>query len=94
MRVHQVRVDFAAHAASLGAHVEDVRHSSDVDELREAYRRAREAARTGQRPSVVVCEVNHGTWTEASAWWETGVPAALSGRAAFDRAKAGQLRWL
>jgi 3D-(3,5/4)-trihydroxycyclohexane-1,2-dione acylhydrolase (decyclizing) len=89
-----VRVDFAAHAATLGAHVEDVRHSSDVEELRQAYLRARDAARTEQRPAVVVCEVHHATWTEAGAWWETGVPTALPGRAEFEQAKQRQLRWL
>jgi 3D-(3,5/4)-trihydroxycyclohexane-1,2-dione acylhydrolase (decyclizing) len=89
-----VRVDFAAHAASLGAHVEDVRGSTDLEELRAAYLRAREIARTTRRPAVVVCEVHHAAWTEAGAWWETGVPRTLSGRAAYDEAKARQLRWL
>jgi len=89
-----VRVDFAAHAAALGAHVEDVRGSTDVEELTAAYLRAREAARTQRRPAVVVCNVHHATWTEAGAWWETGVPASLSGRASYDEAKQQQLRWL
>jgi len=89
-----VRVDFAAHAAALGAHVEDVRGSADVDQLRAAYLRAREAARSQRRPAVVVCNVHHATWTEAGAWWETGVPAALSGHATYANAKSRQLRWL
>jgi 3D-(3,5/4)-trihydroxycyclohexane-1,2-dione acylhydrolase (decyclizing) len=89
-----VRVDFAGHAASLGAHVEDVRGSTDLEELRAAYLRARDMARTTRRPAVVVCEVHHAAWTEADAWWETGVPRTLSGRAAYDEAKARQLRWL
>jgi len=89
-----VRVDFAAHAAALGAHVEDVRGSSDLDDFRTAYLRAREAARTQRRPAVVVCEVHHSAWTEAGAWWETGVPESLTGRAAYQEAKQRQLRWL
>jgi 3D-(3,5/4)-trihydroxycyclohexane-1,2-dione acylhydrolase (decyclizing) len=89
-----VRVDFAAHAASLGAHVEDARGTIDIEELRAAYIRAREAARTTRRPAVVVCTVHHEAWTEAGAWWETGVPASLTGRASYDEAKQRQLRWL
>jgi 3D-(3,5/4)-trihydroxycyclohexane-1,2-dione acylhydrolase (decyclizing) len=89
-----VRVDFAAHAAALGAHVEDIRASSDVEELRRAYLRAREAARVQRRPAVVVCEVNHAAWTEAGAWWETGIPLALPGRVDYNEKKERQLRWL
>jgi 3D-(3,5/4)-trihydroxycyclohexane-1,2-dione acylhydrolase (decyclizing) len=89
-----MRVDFAAHAGSLGAHVEDVRDSADVEDLRAAYLRAREAARSQRRPAVVVCTVQQSSWTEAGAWCETGTPAALSGRADYDEAKARQLRWL
>jgi 3D-(3,5/4)-trihydroxycyclohexane-1,2-dione acylhydrolase (decyclizing) len=89
-----VHVDFAAHAAALGAPVEDVRGSTDIEDLRAAYLRAREAARTQRRPAVVVCRVHHAAWTEAGAWWETGVPTSLSGRAAYDDAKQRQVRWL
>ncbi|NUS50184.1 MAG: 3D-(3,5/4)-trihydroxycyclohexane-1,2-dione acylhydrolase (decyclizing), partial [Nocardioidaceae bacterium] len=87
-------VDFAAHAASLGAHVEDVRGSTDVEELRAAYLRAREAARATRRPAVVACTVHESAWTEAGAWWETGVPESLSGRASYDEGKHRQVRWL
>jgi 3D-(3,5/4)-trihydroxycyclohexane-1,2-dione acylhydrolase (decyclizing) len=89
-----VRVDFVAHAASLGAHVEDVRDSTDPEDLRAAYLRARDVARAERRPAVVVCQVHHATWTEAGAWWETGVPQSLSGHAAYDEAKQRQVRWL
>lgn len=89
-----VMVDFAAHAASLGAHVEDVRGSQDPDEVRAAYERAREIARSTRRPAVVACTVHDAAWTEAGAWWETGVPASLSGRASYDDAKQRQVRWL
>ena len=89
-----ITVDFAAHAAALGAHVEDVRHTDDPADLRAAYLRAREAARTRRRPAVVVCRVHHAAWTEAGAWWETGVPTSLSGRASYDLGKDRQVRWL
>jgi 3D-(3,5/4)-trihydroxycyclohexane-1,2-dione acylhydrolase (decyclizing) len=89
-----VRVDFAAHARSLGCAVEDVPDGSGVEELRTAYMRARRAARDTRRPAVVVCRTHPSTWTEAGAWWETGVPASLSGRASYVEAKDRQLRWL
>ena len=89
-----VRVDFAAHAASLGAHVEDVPLGSSAEDFAAAYQRAREAAKAQSRPAVVTCRVASHSWTESGAWWETGVPSSLSGRAAFDEAKPGQVRWL
>ncbi len=33
------------------------------------------------------------TWTEAGAWWETGVPKSLSGHDPYRQSKAHQLRW-
>ena len=89
-----IRVDFAAHAASLGAHVEHVPFGSSTEDFAAAYRRAREAARVQRRPAVVACKIASASWTEAGAWWETGVPASLTGRAAYDEAKQQQLRWL
>ncbi len=89
-----VHVDFAAHAASLGCIVEDVPAEAGVEDLRAAYERARSAAREQRRPAVVVCRTHYSTWTEAGAWWETGVPGSLSGRASYDEAKRDQLRWL
>src|SRR3712207_3544370 len=88
-----VRVDFAAHAASLGCTVEDVPASAGLEELRAAYSRAREAAKRTSRPAVVVCRTHPTSWTESGAWWETGVPASLTGRASYDEGKAGQVRW-
>jgi len=88
-----VRVDFAAHARSLGCAVEDVPAGSSVDELRAAYERARKAALAENRPAVVVCRTHPSSWTEAGAWWETGVPSYLSGHNAYAEQKPRQLRW-
>jgi 3D-(3,5/4)-trihydroxycyclohexane-1,2-dione acylhydrolase (decyclizing) len=89
-----LRVDFAAHARSLGCTVQDVPRDGTADDLRDAYLAARDAARASRRPAVVVCRTHPTSWTEAGAWWEVGVPASLSGRAAFEERKAAQQRWL
>jgi 3D-(3,5/4)-trihydroxycyclohexane-1,2-dione acylhydrolase (decyclizing) len=103
-----LRVDFAAHARSLGCTVEDLtpdpgagaepdaeaRTGAGVRELQAAYARARAAATATRRPAVIVCRVHPTTWTEAGAWWEVGVPASQSGRSPYDEAKSRQLRWL
>ena len=62
-----VRVDFRAHAASLGAHSVDV---STLDELANALA----AARTHDRTSVIVVKVRESDWTEGGAFWQVGVP--------------------
>ncbi len=62
-----VRVDFAAHARSLGALTIEV---SSIDELHDALRTAREADRT----TVIVTAVRADDWTEGSAFWQVGVP--------------------
>ena len=62
-----VRVDFRAHAASLGAHSIDV---STLDELANALA----AARTHDRTSVIVVKVRESDWTEGGAFWQVGVP--------------------
>jgi 3D-(3,5/4)-trihydroxycyclohexane-1,2-dione acylhydrolase (decyclizing) len=85
-------VDFAAHARSLGCHVETVA-DGDLDGFRSAYAAARAAAVAEQRPAVVVCRVAPSAWTESGAWWETGTPASLPGHAAYEDGKARQLRW-
>lgn len=87
-----LQVDFAAHAASLGCHVETVA-DGDPGSLRAAYVAAREAALAQRRPAVVVCRVAQAAWTESGAWWETGTPATLSGRTSQDEGKARQVRW-
>lgn len=85
------RVDFAAHAESLGCLVFS---ASTVDEVRAAYAKAREAAVAEKRPAVVVVKTQPSSWTEAGAWWEVGVPEHLAGRDAFDATKPKQVRYL
>ena len=61
------RIDFAAHAASLGALAEK---ADGIDALRSALERARNADRT----SVVVIETDPAASTEAGgAWWDVPV---------------------
>jgi 3D-(3,5/4)-trihydroxycyclohexane-1,2-dione acylhydrolase (decyclizing) len=88
-----VRVDFAAHAAALGCAVVDVPTGASVDDLRVGYATARALASGDRRPAVVVCRTSPAAWTESGAWWEVGVPAPLSGRAAYDEGKRRQVRW-
>ncbi|MGI9271853.1 MAG: 3D-(3,5/4)-trihydroxycyclohexane-1,2-dione acylhydrolase (decyclizing) [Woeseiaceae bacterium] len=60
-------IDFAQHAASLGAHAEKV---SSIDELAAALRRAKEAPHT----AVVVIDTDPLPSTEAGgAWWDVPV---------------------
>jgi 3D-(3,5/4)-trihydroxycyclohexane-1,2-dione acylhydrolase (decyclizing) len=89
-----LRVDFAAHARSLGCSVEEVPREGGVEDLRRAYLAARSTAAASRRPAVVVCRTHPSAWTEAGAWWEVGVPASLSGRAGYEEHKAAQQRWL
>ncbi|TDO47122.1 thiamine pyrophosphate-dependent enzyme [Kribbella sp. VKM Ac-2527] len=87
-----LRVDFAGHTKALGCTVEHVTEGTDA--FRAAYQRARQAARTTNRPAVVVCHTHPSSWTEAGAWWETGVPEVLAGRTGYEDGKARQVRWL
>jgi 3D-(3,5/4)-trihydroxycyclohexane-1,2-dione acylhydrolase (decyclizing) len=85
------RVDFAAHAESLGCLAFT---ATSLDDVRGAYAKAREAALTERRPAVVVVSTRPDAWTEAGAWWEVGVPEHASGRAEYDRVKPTQVRYL
>ncbi|WP_420860535.1 3D-(3,5/4)-trihydroxycyclohexane-1,2-dione acylhydrolase (decyclizing) [Algirhabdus cladophorae] len=62
-------VDFAAHAASMGANAEKVANPS---QLKEAFLRAKAADKT----SVIVMDVDafEGWTTEGHTWWEVGTP--------------------
>jgi 3D-(3,5/4)-trihydroxycyclohexane-1,2-dione acylhydrolase (decyclizing) len=78
---HDVRIDFAAHAAALGAQAV---HASDLPALREALVRARAASRT----QVIVVDTTHArTTADGGAWWEVGVPE-VSTRAEVEAAAA------
>ena len=83
------RVDFAAHAASMGCRVETV---ASIGELEAAFERVRGADRT----SVIVIATDPHAWTEGGAWWEVGVPetsdraSIRAARLALDAAKAHQ----
>jgi 3D-(3,5/4)-trihydroxycyclohexane-1,2-dione acylhydrolase (decyclizing) len=75
------RIDFAAHARSLGAHAE---HVADVAGLEAALVRARAADRT----SVVVIDTDPARTTdEGGWWWEVAVPA-VSTRDSVREARA------
>ncbi|NRA99846.1 MAG: 3D-(3,5/4)-trihydroxycyclohexane-1,2-dione acylhydrolase (decyclizing) [Rhodobacteraceae bacterium] len=62
-------VDFAAHAASMGANAEKVDNPA---ELAEAFKRAKASDKT----SVIVMNVDayEGWTTEGHTWWEVGTP--------------------
>ncbi|MBA8929691.1 3D-(3,5/4)-trihydroxycyclohexane-1,2-dione acylhydrolase (decyclizing) [Kutzneria viridogrisea] len=89
------RVDFAAHAASLGCLVF---RADGLDSFTEQYALARQAAATG-RPAVVTISTHPSSWTEAGAWWEVGVPETAhraevtAARSALLEGKAGQVRY-
>ncbi|HEV7975545.1 3D-(3,5/4)-trihydroxycyclohexane-1,2-dione acylhydrolase (decyclizing) [Amycolatopsis sp.] len=85
------RVDFAAHAESLGCLAFT---ATSLDDVRGAYAKAREAALAERRPAVVVVSTQPDAWTEAGAWWEVGVAEHASGRAEYDRVKPTQVRYL
>ena len=63
------RVDFAAHAQTMGAITETV---ASPAELAEAFKRAKAATKT----TVIVMQVDayEGWTTEGHAWWEVGTP--------------------
>jgi len=62
-----VRVDFAQHAAAMGAHAE---HVSSLADFSDAFARAKAADRT----AVIVIEVAQYEWVGGGAWWDVGVP--------------------
>lgn len=66
---HPFAVDFAAHAAAMGAHAET---AANPAEFAEAFKRAQAADKT----SVIVMTVDayDGWTTQGHAWWEVGTP--------------------
>ena len=83
-------VDFAAHARAMGANAEDV-HS--IDELKQAFNRARASKKT-----YVIClkvDAHEGWTTEGHTWWEIGTPSTSSQpnvRKAHEDVEAGRKR--
>jgi 3D-(3,5/4)-trihydroxycyclohexane-1,2-dione acylhydrolase (decyclizing) len=84
-------VDFAAHAAALGAQSEKV---ADVGALSAALERARASSRT----YVIVIETDPQSATDAGgAWWDVAVPevsardAVRAARAEYERRR--KTRW-
>ncbi len=72
-------VDFAAHAASLGALSE---HVESLDALKDALKRAR----TADRSVCISIDTNATESTGGGSWWQVGIPA-VSGRAAVTEAR-------
>ncbi len=83
------RVDFAAHAASLGAAAEKVER---LEDLSGAWRRAK----ASDRSYAIVMDIHQYSWTEGGAWWEVGIPEVsdradvLVARAAWEAEKKHQ----
>ncbi len=77
-------VDFAAHAASMGAIAETVANPA---ELGEAFKRAKAASKT----SVIVMQVDafEGWTTEGHAWWEVGTPQVTDS----DTVRDAHIEW-
>ena len=75
-----VRVDFAAHAASMGA------LTLEVGSLAE-FAEALDVARAADRTAVIVTKVRASDWTEGGAFWQVGVPE-VSERAQVTQARA------
>ena len=78
--VNKVDVDFAAHAASMGAHTRTVESLTDLED-------AVRWAKTTDRTTVIVIKTDAYTWTPGDAWWDVGVPE-VSPRAEVNKARA------
>ncbi len=83
-------IDFAAHAASLGAQASKV---ANLDKLEAALKKARKAKKT----TVIVIDTDPLASTEAGGhWWDVAVPevsqrkSVLAARAQYDKARRAQ----
>lgn len=63
----QARVDFAAHAAAMGAQVHAVTTAEEVHQVVAA-------TRTSPHTVVIVVKVRESDWTGGGAFWQVGVP--------------------
>jgi 3D-(3,5/4)-trihydroxycyclohexane-1,2-dione acylhydrolase (decyclizing) len=77
--VNKVDVDFAAHAASMGAHTRTVESLTDLEA-------AILWAKKNDRTTVIVVKTDAYTWTPGDAWWDVGVPE-VSTRASVKKAR-------
>jgi 3D-(3,5/4)-trihydroxycyclohexane-1,2-dione acylhydrolase (decyclizing) len=75
-------VDFAAHAAAMGAFSRRVESLADL-------RDALDWARTTDRTTVITLTSDAFTWTPGDAWWDVGVPE-VSARESVRTAAAEQ----
>ncbi|MCX6430138.1 MAG: 3D-(3,5/4)-trihydroxycyclohexane-1,2-dione acylhydrolase (decyclizing) [Actinobacteria bacterium] len=75
------RVDFVAHAASMGAETYKV---TSVEELASTISKTKESVRT----VVIVIESAPTTWTEGGAFWEVGIPQVSTKSGVKDARKA------
>jgi 3D-(3,5/4)-trihydroxycyclohexane-1,2-dione acylhydrolase (decyclizing) len=82
---HDVKIDFAGHARSLGA---EAAHVASVAELKSALQRARAATRT---QVVVIDTTPWRTTDDGGAWWEVAIPE-VSGRAEVREAREKYLQ--
>ena len=80
--VNKVDVDFAAHAASMGAHTRTVESLTDLED-------AVRWAKTTDRTTVLVVKTDAYQWTPGDAWWDVGVPE-VSTRTAVKKARREQ----
>ncbi len=88
-----VYVDFAQHAASMGAISQTV---ASIDELETAFARARKSDRT----HVIVIKTSPNDWTEGGSFWEVGVPTTShrtevikAGEAMLEGKKQQRVGW-
>jgi 3D-(3,5/4)-trihydroxycyclohexane-1,2-dione acylhydrolase (decyclizing) len=79
---HKVDVDFAAHAASMGALSRTVESLTDLED---ALRWAKGTDRT----TVIVVKTDAYQWTPGDAWWDVGVPE-VSERPEVEKARKDQ----
>jgi 3D-(3,5/4)-trihydroxycyclohexane-1,2-dione acylhydrolase (decyclizing) len=82
--VNRVEVDFAAHAASMGALTRRVESLTDLED-------ALRWAKTTDRTTVLVVKTDAHRWTPGDAWWDVGVPE-VSPRAEVQAARAEQAK--
>ena len=90
--VRQVEVDFAAHAASMGALSRKVEGLTDLED-------ALRWAKTTDRTTVIVVKTDAYAWTPGDAWWDVGVPEvspreAVTRRAPTTRRGARSSGWV